>query len=105
MIEKHTDVFDKWFSKLALNVQKTISDYIGRVIDGNFSNLKPVGQGVQEITVDFQKGYRIYCIILNNKTLLMLLCGGNKSGNQKYQQEDIKRAIGMKNYLKRSGQI
>jgi putative addiction module killer protein len=83
--EKRTLVFNKWFAKLSGNVQDIVDTYIHRLLFENFSNVKPIGKGISEIKIDFQKGYRIYFTILNNKKILLLLAGGTKSGNQKQQ--------------------
>jgi len=37
-----------------------VTKAIIRMEQGNFSNVKPVGSGVSEYTVDFGPGYRIY---------------------------------------------
>jgi len=54
---------------------------------GNPGDIKPVGQGVSELRVDYGPGYRIY-IAMRNERLVILLCGGDKSR----QQADIKTA-------------
>jgi len=89
MIKRETFVFVKWFEKLSANIQDEIKIYIGRLLAGNFSNCKSVGEGIQELRINFQKGYRIYFMILDNKTILLLISGGTKGGNQKQQTKDI----------------
>ena len=59
-----------------------------RLEQGNFSNVKPVGEGVLENKIDFGPGYRVY-FGRDGDTLIILLCGGTK----KRQQRDIERAI------------
>ena len=54
---------------------------------GNFSNVKSVGEGVLEYRIDFGPGYRIY-FGQDGQTLLILLAGGTK----KRQQRDIDEA-------------
>ncbi len=54
---------------------------------GNPGDIKPVGQGVSELRVDYGPGYRIY-VAMQNERLVVLLCGGDKSR----QQADIKTA-------------
>ncbi|MFM9912428.1 MAG: type II toxin-antitoxin system RelE/ParE family toxin [Methylophilaceae bacterium] len=58
-----------------------------RVESGNFGDHKPVGDGVSEFRVSVGAGYRVY-YGLHGKTLVVLLCGGNKAT----QQADIKLA-------------
>ena len=79
--------FAKWF--LSLNVQAAlkIRTAIARMEQGNFSNAKPVGQGVSEYRVDFGPGYRIY-YGRDGSELIILLGGGTK----KRQDQDIQEA-------------
>jgi putative addiction module killer protein len=58
--------------------------------DGNFSNAKGVGAGVEELRLDFAAGYRIY-FGRDGDTLVILLGGGTK----KRQQADISSASQM----------
>lgn len=59
-----------------------------RIGQGNFSNVKGVGSGVYECTIDFGPGYRIY-FGKDGDRLVILLGGGTK----KRQQRDIATAI------------
>lgn len=51
---------------------------------GDFKNL---GDGVLEMRIHFGPGYRIYCA-QQGQTLIILLCAGDKSS----QQKDIDKA-------------
>lgn len=55
--------------------------------DGNFSNVKSVGQGVNEYRLAYGPGYRIY-FGRDGETLVILLGGGTK----KRQNNDIEAA-------------
>ncbi|MDR1941740.1 MAG: hypothetical protein LBQ47_05380 [Endomicrobium sp.] len=105
MIKKQTSIFTKWIEKQADNIRYEVDIYIHRVLAGNFSNCKSVGEGVQELSINYQKGYRIYFAILDNKAILLLISGGTKSGNQKQQQIDIAQAKEIKKILKSKGRI
>jgi putative addiction module killer protein len=105
MLDKKTAIYRKWFDKLPENVQDEISVYVGRVLSGNTSNCKSVGKGVSEIRINYQKGYRVYYTVLNDNTVLLLLAGSSKSGNQKAQQKDIMLAIEIRDYIKSKGEI
>jgi putative addiction module killer protein len=49
---------------------------------GNLGDHKSVGNGIAEMRIDHGPGYRIYYTI-KNRTLLLLLLGGDKSTQAK----------------------
>jgi len=64
---------------------------------GNLSNVKSVGEGVQEYRIDFGPGYRVY-FERDCEMLVILLTGKTK----KRQQRDIEAAHGYwQDYKKR----
>jgi putative addiction module killer protein len=63
---------------------------------GNFGDVKPVGEGISELRIDFGPGYRLY-YVRRGKALVVLLCGGDKST----QVKDIEAAKAMAKQLKR----
>jgi putative addiction module killer protein len=60
---------------------------IDRLADGNPGDVKPVGSGVSELRVGIGPGYRVY-YQQRGDVLIVLLCGGDKST----QQRDIEKA-------------
>ena len=64
-----------------------IASRIERLGLGNPGDVKPVGAGVSEMRVSHGPGYRVY-FKQTDKTVVLLLCGGDKST----QEKDIKRA-------------
>lgn len=91
-----TDLFKKWLHDLKdAQAKSRILVRISRMEDGNFGDVKSVGDGVSEIRVDYGQGYRLY-FFQNGSITVILLCGGNK----KTQQSDIQRAKEMKNAYK-----
>jgi putative addiction module killer protein len=58
-----------------------------RLAEGNFSNVKAVGQGVSEYKLDFGPGYCIY-FGQDGEKLVVLLAGGTK----KRQSRDVENA-------------
>jgi putative addiction module killer protein len=89
MIEiRQTDTYKKWFATINdRNAKARIDIRIRRISLGNLGDVKPVGEGVSEIRIDYGPGYRIY-FVQEDSTLFILLCGGDKST----QSQDIKRA-------------
>ena len=50
--------------------------------------MKPVGEGVSELRIDYGSGYRVY-FVQRKQTLVILLAGGDKHT----QDQDIKTAV------------
>jgi putative addiction module killer protein len=55
---------------------------------GNAGDVKPVGEGVSELRIDYGPGYRVY-YVKRGTMLLILLSGGAKPT----QDKDIKTAL------------
>jgi putative addiction module killer protein len=52
--------FAKWFADLESVARAKVARAIVRLEQGNFSNVKSVGEGVFEYRIDFGTGYRVY---------------------------------------------
>ena|ERR1035441_4794977 len=89
MIEvRQTDVFANWLRKLRdEQARARIQIRIRRLSLGNFGDVKPVGEGVGELRIDYGPGYRVYFHQIGN-LLILLLVGGTK----KTQDADIVKA-------------
>lgn len=88
MIIEWGETFENWFNKLNnLQVKTRIIKRLERISNNNLGDVKSVGDNVYEIRIDFGCGYRIYFMYKNNKVII-LLCAGDKST----QQKDIKKA-------------
>jgi len=79
--------FAEWFAELDAAASAKIVRALARLEQGNFSNVKGVGEGVFEYRIDFGAGYRIY-FGKDGETVVVLLTGGTK----KRQQRDIDAA-------------
>ena len=62
MVEiRQTEVFSNWLRKLSdQNARAHIQIRIRRLSLGNFGDVKPVGEGVSELRIDYGPGYRVY---------------------------------------------
>ena len=83
-----SDTFERWID--GLRDRKAVFKINARLKNislGNLGDVAPVGDGVSEIRIHHGPGYRVY-FIQEDRTLILLLCGGDKSS----QQRDIKRA-------------
>ena len=65
-----------------------INARIRRLCLGNPGDVKPVGEGVSELRIDYGPGYRVY-FVQRGQTLVVLLAGGDKHT----QDRDIKTAL------------
>lgn len=90
MIEiRKTEIYSQWFKSLRDRQAKARIDIrIRRLSMGNPGDVKPVGQGVSELRIDYGPGYRVY-FIQRGEILIILLAGGDK----RTQERDIKTAL------------
>jgi putative addiction module killer protein len=90
MIEiRQTEIYFQWFVGLCdQRARALINARIRRLSLGNFGDVKPVGEGVSELRIDYGPGYRVY-FIQRGQMLVVLLAGGDKST----QDKDIKKAL------------
>lgn len=91
-----TNVFQAWLSGLHdLRATARIQMRIDRLADGNPGDVKPVGQGLSEMRINYGPGYRVY-FINRGGIVVILLCGGDKGS----QARDIETAKTMANEWK-----
>ena len=64
-----------------------ITSRIERLANGNFGDVKSIGDGVSEMRIHYGAGYRVY-YTTRGREIIILLCGGPKSD----QKRDIKKA-------------
>ena len=90
MIEiRETEFFAKWLDELYdIRARARILVRIERLADGNTGDVKPVGEGVSELRIDYGPGYRVYFKKQGQKVVI-LLAGGDKHT----QAKDIKTAL------------
>ncbi|QQS31592.1 MAG: type II toxin-antitoxin system RelE/ParE family toxin [Acidobacteriota bacterium] len=89
MIEiRQTEHYAKWFKALKDHIARARIDVrIRRLSLGNPGDVKPVGEGVSEMRIDYGPGYRVY-FLTKGSELILLLIGGDKST----QEKDIAKA-------------
>ncbi|WP_435627274.1 type II toxin-antitoxin system RelE/ParE family toxin [Candidatus Ferrigenium straubiae] len=90
MIEiRKTEKYAQWLDGLRnINARARIQARIERLATGNAGDVKPVGEGVSELRIDYGPGYRVY-FTKRGRELVILLAGGDKST----QAADIKAAL------------
>ncbi len=83
-----TSVFDQWSARIKdKKAAFAIANRLDRAANGNFGDVKSLGDGVSEMRIFVGQGYRLY-FTRQGGELIILLCGGDKSS----QQRDIKTA-------------
>ena len=86
---RQSSIYRDWFDRLRdRQARARIDARISRLLMGNAGDAKSVGSGVSELRIDYGPGYRVY-FSRKGKTIILLLCGGDK----RTQQADIERAI------------
>lgn len=92
MIEiRKTEIFAKWIDGLRdVRARARILVRIERLAEGNPGDVRPVGESVSEMRIDYGPGYRVYYKKQGSK-LVILLAGGDKRS----QSRDIKNALNL----------
>jgi putative addiction module killer protein len=86
---RQTNVYDQWFANLRdLQAKARINARIRRLSLGNPGDVRPVGEGISELRIDYGPGYRVY-FVQRGQSLVVLLAGGDKST----QDRDISTAL------------
>ena len=90
MIEiRKTERYALWLDGLHdIFARARIQVRIERLAAGNPGDVKPVGEGVSELRIDYGPGYRVYYTKRGRKVVI-LLAGGDK----RTQATDIKAAL------------
>ncbi|HCA57462.1 MAG TPA: addiction module antitoxin RelB [Blastocatellia bacterium] len=89
MIEiRQTEHYAKWFEALKDHMARARIDVrIRRLSLGNPGDVKPVGEGVSEMRIDYGPGYRVYFLTKGSELILLLI-----GGDQSTQEKDIAKA-------------
>ncbi|WP_181274119.1 type II toxin-antitoxin system RelE/ParE family toxin [Brevibacterium oceani] len=80
--------YDRWVRSIKdRRVKARVLARVDRLAQGNPGDVKPVGGGISELRIRYGPGYRVY-FLQDGARLILLLCGGDKST----QQRDINEA-------------
>jgi putative addiction module killer protein len=86
---RKTDTYVQWLDGLRdIHARARVLARVERLAAGNPGDVKPVGEGVSELRIDYGPGYRVY-FTMRGHTLIILLAGGDK----RTQTTDIKTAL------------
>ena len=88
---RQTEAFAAWFQRLRDRQAKArIQVRIDRLALNNPGDVRPIGEGVSELRIDYGPGYRVY-FVRRGRTLIVLLAGGDK----RTQDRDIQTALAL----------
>jgi len=86
---RKTETFAEWLDSLrGIRARARVQVRIERLAAGNPGDVKPVGEGVSELRIDYGPGYRVYYTV-RGREVIILLVGGDK----RTQAADIKTAL------------
>ncbi|MCK5687903.1 type II toxin-antitoxin system RelE/ParE family toxin [Myxococcota bacterium] len=90
MVEiRKTELYAKWLDELRdVRARARILVRVERLAAGNPGDVKPVGEGVSELRINYGPGYRVY-YKRQGQELIILLAGGDK----RTQASDINTAL------------
>ena len=86
---RKTETYAHWIDNLRnLQARARVQVRIERLAAGNPGDVRPVGEGVSELRIDYGPGYRVY-FAKRGREVVLLLAGGDKTT----QSADIKIAL------------
>ena len=86
---RKTDVYVKWLDGLRdARARARVLVRVERLAVGNPGDVRPVGEGVSELRIDYGPGYRVY-FKKQARRIVILLAGGDK----RTQSDDVKTAL------------
>ena len=86
---RKTEVYARWLDGLRdIQARARVLARIERLAAGNAGDVRPVGEGVSEMRIDYGPGYRVY-YTKRGREVVVLLAGGVK----RTQATDIKTAL------------
>ena len=86
---RRTEVYARWLDGLRdVRARARVLVRVERLVAGNPGDVRPVGEGVSELRIDYGPGYRVY-FKRQGRKVVVLLAGGDKRS----QGADIETAL------------
>ena len=86
---RKTETYAQWLDGLRdIHARARVQVRVERLAAGNPGDVRPVGEGVSEMRIDYGPGYRVY-FTQRGREVVVLLAGGDK----RTQVADIKTAL------------
>ena len=88
---RRTEAYARWLDGLRdVRARARVLVRVERLAAGNPGDVRPVGEGVSEMRIDYGPGYRVY-FKRQGSAVVVLLAGGDKRS----QAMDIATALGL----------
>ena len=89
LVIRKTETYARWLDGLRdIHARARVLVRVERLAAGNHGDVRPVGEGVSEMRIDYGPGYRVY-YTQHGREVIVLLAGGDK----RTQVTDIKTAL------------
>ena len=86
---RKTEVYAKWLDSLRdTRARARVLVRVEHLAAGNPGDVRPVGEGVSELRIDYGPGYRVY-FKKQGRTIVVLLAGGDKRSRSR----DVETAL------------
>ncbi|MBC7839710.1 MAG: type II toxin-antitoxin system RelE/ParE family toxin [Nitrospiraceae bacterium] len=86
---RKTETFSHWLDGLRdIRPRARIQARVERLATGNAGDVRPVGEGVSEMRIDYGPAYRVYYTERGREMVVLLAGGDNRA-----QTTDIKTAL------------
>ena len=86
---RKTEVYARWLDSLRdARARARVLVRVERLAAGNLGDVRPVGEGVSELRIDYGPGYRVY-FKKQGRMIVVLLAGGDK----RTQSQDVQTAL------------
>ena len=86
---RKTEMYARWLDGLRdIHARARVQVRVERLAAGNPGDVRPVGESVSEMRIDYGPGYRVY-FTQRRREVVVLLAGGDK----RTQATDIKTAL------------
>ena len=78
LVIRKTETYARWLDGLRdIHARARVQVRVERLAAGNPGDVRPIGEGVSEMRIDYGSGYRVY-YTQHGREVIVLLAGGDK---------------------------